>query len=453
MMFKLIMPLLKLLPRRVALKLDAPLMPRDRLARGKTHPTIHMNLTNLLVCSCFSCPSFPEGREALYCASGKSDSGINEKGCNCVICPLYDRCSSFNVAYFCVHGQCGEKDERPVAMRIKDLAGSYLERFTFGAEEPPAKALATRATDNAAIDVTLHFEREKDVKTTSLVSILQASLGAGIPHAHVCGGRARCSTCRVVITQGLERCETRNENEARLARIKGFSPEVRLACQTRVMGDVSLRRLVLDDADIRVAIQEGRIDPGDAGREAEVTVLFCDIRSFTAFSEGALPYDVIHILNRYFETLGVIIDRHGGYIDKYMGDGIMVLFGLDRGVKDHHARSAVAAGRDMAASLPEFNRYLKSHFNHQFRIGVGIHTGTAILGSLGYHKKKEYTALGDTVNTASRIEALNKETGTTVLVSEHTRNLVTDEFRWGRRFEAAVKGKKELLHIYELLVE
>ena len=111
--------------------MDVPWLFRDRAVRGRDHPTIRMNLENLLLCACRTCPSFPGGhREALYCSGGKSAFVINEQGCNCVTCPLYDRCSSFNVAYFCIHGQCGAKDERPVAVRIKDLAGSYLERFT-----------------------------------------------------------------------------------------------------------------------------------------------------------------------------------------------------------------------------------------------------------------------------------------------------------------------------------
>jgi len=210
---------------------------------------------------------------------------------------------------------------------------------------------------------------------------------------------------------------------------------------------------VLDDTDIQVAIREGRADPGEVGREAEVSVLFCDIRSFTAFSERALPYDVIHILNRYFETIGAIIDRHGGYIDKYMGDGIMVIFGLEQTARSEHARLAVSAARSMVGALPEFNRYLQTHFNHEFRIGVGIHSGTVILGSLGFHKKKEYTALGDTVNTASRIEAYNKIAGTTILVSERTRDLAGEGFHWGKQFSAEVKGKAEPLPVQELLVD
>jgi class 3 adenylate cyclase len=452
MIMKMLMAMMRLVPRELAKKMDAPMMGKDRLARGKVHPTIRMNLQNLLLCTCSTCPSFPGVRgEALYCSGGKSAVPIKEEGCNCVTCPLYDRCSSFNVAYFCIHGHCGAKDDRPMAARLKDLAGSYLERFTAIDEARLERTGIAQAA--VEIGVTLHFDHEKDVKTTSNTTILQASLGAGIPHTHVCGGRARCSTCRVLVTQGVENCRPRNDDETRLARMKGFSPQVRLACQTTVTGDVSLRRLVLDDADIRVAIQEGRTDPGDAGREAEVTVLFCDIRSFTAFSERSLPYDVIHILNRYFETIGVIIDRYGGYIDKYMGDGIMVLFGLDRTTQEHSARLAVGAAGDMARALSEFNKYLKSHFNHEFRIGVGIHTGTVILGSLGFHKKKEYTAIGDTVNTASRIEAVNKKAGTTILASEHTHGLAGSGFRWGKKFSADVKGKEETLHLHELLVD
>lgn len=454
MFIKILKPILKLVPQRIATVMDAPLMASDRLARGKGHPTIRMSLANLLLCSCETCPSFPQVRgEALYCASGVSTDLITEQGCNCVTCPLYDRCSSFNVAYFCVHGHCGAKDDRPVAMRIKDLAGSYLERFTSFEEDQRERKDTARLSDDREVAVTLHFSGDKDVRTTSNTPILEASLSAGIPHTHVCGGRARCSTCRVIVSDGLERCRPRNEAEEKLARVKGFSPVIRLACQTTVIGDVTLRRLVLDDTDIQVAIREGRTDSGDAGREAEVTVLFCDIRSFTMFAESSLPYDVIHILNRYFETIGAIIDRHGGYIDKYMGDGIMVVFGLDRTVGNGHARQATIAARDLVRALPEFNQYLKTHFNHEFRVGVGIHTGTVILGSLGFHKKKEFTALGDTVNTASRIEALNKSEGTTILLSERTHDMVTNEFRWGKSFSAAVKGKEEPLHVYELFVD
>ena len=453
MPMQIVMPMLRLVPKRLARRMDAPFLFHDLIVRGRDHPTIRMNLENLLLCACRTCPSFPgNNREALYCSGGKSMFPINEKGCNCVICPLYDRCSSFNVAYFCIHGQCGAKDERPVAARIKDLAGSYLERFTSLTEE---LAIPPEREPHQDLDrpVTLHFEGEKDVQTTSSVTILMASLGAGIPHTHVCGGRARCSTCRVLISRGLDHCRPRNADETRLARIKGFSPEVRLACQTTVTDDVSLRRLVLDDLDIRAAIQEGRTDAGEAGREAEVSVLFCDIRSFTAFAERALPYDVIHILNRYFEILGEVIDRHGGYIDKYMGDGIMVVFGLDRALSGDHARLAVSAARDIMRSLPEFNEFLRARYNHEFKIGIGVHSGTVILGSLGYHKKKEYTALGDTVNTASRIEAINKETGTVVLVSEETHDLVKEGFTWGRNFSKEVKGKKGLLLLYELLMD
>jgi class 3 adenylate cyclase len=454
MMMELFRSMLRLVPKRLAARLDAPLMTRDRLERGRGHPTIRMNLANLLLCSCSTCPSFPRVfGEALYCAGGISSVPIKEEGCNCVTCALYDRCSSFNVAYFCVHGHCGAKDDRPVAMRLKDLAGSYLERFTvFEAAARPGTSAVSGAEDNEK-SVMLHFSGDKDVRTTSKVLLLEASLGAGIPHTHVCGGRARCSTCRVLVSQGLDNCRPRNEAEARLARTKGFSPEIRLACQTTVVGDVTLRRLVLDDTDIQVAIREGRADPGEVGREAEVSVLFCDIRSFTAFSERALPYDVIHILNRYFEIIGAIIDRHGGYIDKYMGDGIMVIFGLDQTVGSEHARLAVSAAGSIVQALPDFNRYLRTHFNHEFKIGVGIHSGTVILGSLGFHKKKEYTALGDTVNTASRIEAFNKTAGTTILVSERTRDLAGGGFRWGKHFSAEVQGKTEPFPVHELLAD
>ncbi|MEW6525034.1 MAG: adenylate/guanylate cyclase domain-containing protein [Spirochaetota bacterium] len=207
----------------------------------------------------------------------------------------------------------------------------------------------------------------------------------------------------------------------------------------------------MDELDISEAIRQGRGGINDVGREADVTILFSDIRSFTAFSEKALPYDVIHILNRYFETIGSIIDVNGGYIDKYMGDGIMAIFGLDKDMKDDHAYLAVKSSLEIQQAINEFNDYLLQHFNHSFSAGVGIHSGTVIIGNLGFSKKKEYTALGDTVNTASRIESLNKRTGTAILVSESTYKRCQRHFTWGRKFKTKVKGKEEPVVVHEVI--
>jgi len=450
-MMKLAVVMLDLLPKKMKDRMRAPMLSRERLDLGSRHPTIEMNATNLLICArnCGSCPSFPEIKgEALYCAGGRSTAHIERRGCNCVTCPLYDQCSRYNSAYFCINGPCAGPDTGTSAQEISELSSRYLERFIN--LEPPEQSpiVTTDAHRGEVVPVTLDFAGDQIVSSSSDETILQASLTAGINHTHVCGGRARCSTCRVLVETGLEHCRPRNEPEARLADIKGFSPDVRLACQTTTTGNLRLRRLVLDDTDISEAIQQGRSGHGSVGREVDSTILFADIRSFTSFSERALPYDVVHILNRYFDSICNAIDRNGGFIDKYMGDGIMAIFGLDREMNEPHPVLAVRAAQQMLESLETFNKFLNDRYRHVFRIGVGLHSGPVIVGELGFAKKRDFTAIGDTVNTASRIEALNKRAGTTVLVSHTTYEATRASFEWTKSFRADVKGKAEAVVVY-----
>jgi len=452
-MMKLMIKMMDLLPLKTKNKMKAPMLSKERLELGQKHKTIKMNLTNLLICArnCGTCPSYPAVKgEALYCAGGKSSAAIEQNGCNCVSCPLYELCSEYNTAYFCINGQCGSKEDSLSSSILSGISTTYLERFIHldDGSNGNNKAI-TDLHEGDTTDLTMNFLGDKEVETKSNIPILQASLTAGINHKHICGGRARCSTCRVLISEGLQNCRPRNKKEAMLAKIKGFSPEIRLACQTTAENNITLRRLILDDEDISQAIHEGRANINQVGRETDVAILFSDIRSFTSFSEKALPYDIIHILNRYFETIGEVIDHHGGYIDKYMGDGIMVIFGLDSQFKENPAVLAMNAAEKILLSLKDFNKYLETKFDHQFRIGIGIHTGNVIVGNLGYSKKKEFTAIGDTVNTASRIESVNKLAKTSVLVSETTYNTVKDSYGWKKKFTAHVKGKELPVVVYE----
>src|SRR5262245_50130631 len=131
-------------------------------------------------------------------------------------------------------------------------------------------------------------------------TILAASLRAGVSHAHACGGRARCSTCRVWILEGLEHCSERSELERAIAGPLRFGPEVRLACQTKVSGDLKLRRLVLDETDLEITSQLAKPRLGRSGEIKTIAVLFCDIRDFTSLSQHLSAYDLMFVLNRYF---------------------------------------------------------------------------------------------------------------------------------------------------------
>lgn len=287
--------------------------------------------------------------------------------------------------------------------------------------------------------VRVEFEREAVVEVGELdQTLLEISRGAGIPHAAACGGNARCSTCRVMILEHLENVLPRNELEQKLATRKGFDDHIRLACQTKIAGPVKLRRLVIDEEDIRIA-QAGSKQA--TGKDRRLAILFSDIRNFTPFAESHLAYDVIHILGRFFRKVGGPVLQHGGYIDKYMGDGIMAIFGLESDDPAEACVDAVSAGLGMLEALGELNEYLREQFDTTFKIGIGIHIGPVIIGEMGHPKKMQFTAIGDAVNIASRIESATKQLGVDLLVSDEVRALTGDRVRYGRQEHVNLKGK------------
>lgn len=289
------------------------------------------------------------------------------------------------------------------------------------------------------------------VETEEGETILQTSLRLGIPHTHVCGGNARCSTCRVIILDGLEHCCERNSREQALANRLHFSPQIRLACQTSIDGHVTLRRLVLDAEDVELTSQlTPDKTPISAGEEKKIAILFADIRKFTAFSETLPPYDVIHVLNRYFDQMGKVINRNGGYIDNYMGDGLMALFGVD----DPHDSTlrAVRAGLGMLEAVEQLRSYLENIYGMSFQIGIGVHYGEVVLGSIGAKDARRMTAIGDAVNFASRIEQANKECQTRLLVSESAYNEIHQQVCVGTEFvDTVLKGKSGSYKLYEIV--
>ncbi len=282
--------------------------------------------------------------------------------------------------------------------------------------------------------------------------ILEASLRAGIPHTHACGGSARCSTCRVLIVEGLEFCSPRNSAEEDLANKLRLNPEIRLACQTQVAGGkVILRRLAIDSEDLETFNDEiaGNLISAPVGQEKKIAILFADIRGFTAFAESLLPYDVIYILNRYFQKMGYAINRNGGMINNYMGDGFMALFGLENSEKA--AEQAVRAGVEMLEELDKLNPYFETLYHHRLRIGIGIHCGLAVVGNLGAKKNQTVTAIGDAVNFASRIESANKQVGTSLLISEETYEEIKDLAIVNQCVSVKIPGKSGEYPLYEVV--
>jgi adenylate cyclase len=298
----------------------------------------------------------------------------------------------------------------------------------------------------------LYLPDQQLIETENANTLLTAALEAGIPHTHVCGGNARCSTCRVLILDGQEFCAPRTPEEQVLADQLGLEPCVRLACQTTIgqTGKITLRRLSLDAEDVAVFFDQvsKKVAPSMLGQEKHVAILFADIRGFTSFSEAVLPYDVIYVLNRYFQRMAEVINRYGGTINVYMGDGFMALFGVDN--PDRAAERAIRAGVGMLAALEALNPSLEGLYQQQLRIGIGVHYGWTVIGTIGDPKNPKMTAIGDAVNLASRIEAANKPLGTTFLISKEAYAEAKDHVLVGRSFQVEIPGKSGEYSLYEV---
>jgi adenylate cyclase len=281
------------------------------------------------------------------------------------------------------------------------------------------------------------------VEVTPGTTVLEASRIAGVPHAHICGGRGRCSTCRVRVRGDLGSIDAPGETERRVLRRIGATPNVRLACQLRPRGTVEVTPLLPPFAYARDASR--RVDFAQ-GSERELAIMFTDIRGFTALSEGRLPYDVVFILNRYFAAVGRAVESAGGRIDKFLGDGVMALFGIEDGA-EAGCRGVLAAARLISERMDDLNASLKSEIEQPLRIGIGVHTGPIIVGEMGFGAASALTAIGDAVNTASRLQELTKDYGCELVVSEATVSRAGLDLAGVPSHEIEIRGKRETLAV------
>jgi len=279
-------------------------------------------------------------------------------------------------------------------------------------------------------------------------TILEASLRAGIPHAHACGGRALCSTCRIWVLEGLEYCSERSERERAIAVPLRFGPEVRLACQTKVSGDVKLRRLVLDETDLEITSQLAKPLLGRCGEARTIAVLFCDIRDFTNLSQHLSAYDLMFVLNRYFFHMADAIERNGGHIEKFIGDAIMAIFGIDD--RPDMPLRAIKAATDMLGAADRMKLYMKAMYDIDFDVGIGLHYGDAVIGTVSGGREEKLAAIGETVNVASRIESANKEAGTRLLISEALYQQTEKQVEVSDFVRVRLRGTNERMSLYEV---
>jgi adenylate cyclase len=275
-------------------------------------------------------------------------------------------------------------------------------------------------------------------------SILEAIRDEGLPHASVCGGRARCTTCRVRVSEGLAELPPPGRREAQaLGRIEA-PPNVRLACQCRPTSNVAVTPLLPPNAGPSSARQPAS---GAQGRERRIAAMFVDLRDSTRLAEGRLPYDVVFIMNQFFAEMHAALRASGGYYAQFRGDGLLALYGLQSPF-NVACRAALEGAAEMQARIERLDRSMAEELKAPLRIGIGIHAGVAIVGTLGPPQEPIYSAIGDMVNTAARLEDMTKAFGCTLVVSEEVLRQAGVDAGAAPAHQVRVRGKTERLTVY-----
>jgi adenylate cyclase len=277
-------------------------------------------------------------------------------------------------------------------------------------------------------------------------TVLETLRANGIAHAAVCGGRARCTTCRIRVTDGLPALpEPAGLEAAALSRI-GANEGVRLACQLRPTSDIAVLPLLTADA----SATYGLIRAGGEGSERQVTVMFIDLRGSTTLGEARMPYDVLYILNQFFDEMSKALAATGGHYSNFTGDGLMAIYGLDTPDSRASAAQALRGAGEVLMRLDKVNARLKADLKEPLRIGVGIHFGEAIVGAMGPPRSQIITAIGDTVNTTARLEGLTKDYNCALILSQAAAQAARLNLEGHDLHHATVKGRTGSIAFYAL---
>jgi adenylate cyclase len=329
-------------------------------------------------------------------------------------------------------------------MTLEDIANGFLIAYLgLLAAALLARAVRTLHERSGGI-ITLSYNNGRIVRVPKGLSVLEASLRHNVPHASVCGGRARCSTCRIRIIGDCSQLPPPSPREAFvLAQVGATDPSIRLACQLRPSGDLSFFQLFMPSV---MSANTHAASPARIGQERYLVSLFVDMRGSTRLAETRLPFDTVFIVNRFLGAVSQAVIASGGQPNQFVGDGMLALFGL---ATDPAAacRQAISAAAAIAGHVAELNDLLCHDLREPIRFGIGIHGGEVIVGEIGYRDHMVFTALGDAVNVAARLQDMTKSLGCEVIISDPVcvaAGLAADALD---SREVEIRGRTEPMHV------
>jgi len=287
--------------------------------------------------------------------------------------------------------------------------------------------------------VGLTYPDGRVVRVPRGMSVLEASLRYSIPHASVCGGKARCSTCRIRVLGDPRALPQPSRREAFVLERVGASidPAIRLACQLRPADDLSFFLVFpphMNAAGVRRSVRV------NSGEERYVVCMFVDMRRSTSMAEKRLPYDTMFLINRFLGAVAKAVEEAGGRPNQFVGDGMLALFGLDCG-RELACRQSLDAVTRIATNMERLNLELATDLREPIRYGIGINGGEAIIGDVGYRDHRVFTALGDAVNIAARLQDMTKTFDCSAVVADEVYGAAGAQHDEGSVREARIQGR------------
>ncbi|HXZ22458.1 MAG TPA: adenylate/guanylate cyclase domain-containing protein [Pseudolabrys sp.] len=282
---------------------------------------------------------------------------------------------------------------------------------------------------------------DRQIRVPRGLSVLEASLRFSVPHASVCGGRARCSTCRIrVISDRSVLPQPSQREKFVLTRVgAGRDPAIRLACQLRPQTDIAVIPLLPPNIGAEFMRNRQRIN---LGRERYIVSLFVDMRGSTKLAENRLPFDVVFLINRFLAAASQAVTDAGGQPNQFLGDGMLALFGLNVDRKTA-CRQAMRAAALVATNIEHMNHQFASDLGKPIEFGIGIHGGDVIIGDIGFRARTVFTALGDPVNVAARLQDMTKVLNCQVIISDEVYNTAGIDAGALAPTEVTIRGRDE----------